>query len=237
VLKKSLISLVVLIGILFLFSYPEVYVIQGSAGGVLYWNTHEALLFMGGGNTGAHMSYPRYALDPFLVGLGDVRQRNDERCLQILVIRVTTKDVQRYDTDVTCVAGYYLYAGQIYALNYPSVWKWTGNRLESVTPQENAEVVAARLAAARSTNPDQHPWEFDNVDGWSMRQFGSTGPMFQLSLDGQPLTILYSGATWPPKPFSVDLTRPGQAPRRIWEFDGEPHRVRRVEYERYFGKR
>lgn len=107
---------------------------------------------------------------------------------------------------------------------------------QRATPQEYADVVAARLAVAKLANLDQHPWEFDNVDGWSMRQFGSTGPKFQLSLDGEPLTILYTGETWPPKPVSVDLIRPGQAPQRIWEFDGRPHRVSKVEYEGYFGK-
>jgi hypothetical protein len=87
-------ALVVFGGVLFILIYPKVYVIQGSAGGALYWNADEALLFMGGGTTGARMSYLRYGLDPLLTGVGDIHPPDNERCSKVLVIRITDKDIQ-----------------------------------------------------------------------------------------------------------------------------------------------
>ena len=92
--------LAALAGLLVILMYPKVYVIRGSAGGALYWNTNEALLFTAGGNSGARMNYVRYAADPFLLALRFVRPPDDERCSQIVVIRVTDKDVQRFETDL-----------------------------------------------------------------------------------------------------------------------------------------
>jgi len=78
VLKKSLVVVVVLAGILLILTYAKIYVVRGSAGGVLYWNASEALLFMGGGNSGARMSYLRYAFDPLLSAVRVVRPRGPQ---------------------------------------------------------------------------------------------------------------------------------------------------------------
>jgi hypothetical protein len=242
VLKKFLVVLLVLAGILLILSYPKIYVIRGSAGGGLYWNANEALLFMTGGSSGAHMSYLRYAFDPLLLALRDVRPPDDERCSQTLVIRVTDKDAQRYETDLYrysvqpyCGYGDALFEGRIYVgyLAQDRLWKWSGSQFEPATPEEVRAFHSAKAAA----KPDSHPWQFDDVDGWSMRDFGQTPPRYQLVLNGQPVTIVFSGETWPPKPLSVDLVRPGQAVQRIWTFDGRPHRVSKAEYERIFAQR
>lgn len=146
-LKKVLVAVVILVGVFVLVLYPKVYVLRGSAGGSLYWNANEALLFMGGGTSGARMSYPRYALEPFLVGMGDVRPPDDEACSQILVIRVTDKVVQRYDTGVDCVAAYDVFESHIYAVSWPKLWKWSGTRLETATPEELRAFDSAQVAA------------------------------------------------------------------------------------------
>lgn len=241
-LKKSLISIAVLAGIfLFLYTYPKVYVIRGSAGGVLYWNTDQALLFMAEASDGARMSYARYASEPFLVGLGNVRPPDDERCSKILVIRVTDKDSQLYETDLfryagepSCAFQYEFFAGHFYAVSWPKLWKWSGTGFERPTPEEYGAFATANFTQ-KTTSP--HPWQSDNVDGWSMRAFGQTPPKYQIVLNGQPATILFSGETSPPRPLSVDLMRPGQPSQTIWRFDGRPHRVSKSEYERVFGQR
>jgi hypothetical protein len=241
VLKKTLIVLLVLAGIFLILTYPKIYVVRGSAGGGLYWNANEALLFMIGGSDGAHMSYPRYAFDPLLQSLRFVRPPDDERCSHSVVIRVTDKDVQRYETDLYryaeepyCGYGFAVFEGRIYVgyLAQDKLWKWSGSHFEPVASEE----VRAFHASRANPKPDLHPWEFDNVDGWSMRAFGQTPPNYQLVLNGQPVTLVSSGETWPPKPLSVDLSRPGQAPQRIWTFDGRPRRVSRAEYEHMFGQ-
>jgi hypothetical protein len=240
--KKYVVVLIVVAGIVFLLVYPKVNVVRGSAGGALYWNTNEALLFMGGGSDGARMSYARYALEPFLVGMGDVRPPDDSRCAQAVVIRITDKDIQRYDTDVGCVAAYDMFEGHIYAVYLPKLWEWVGTHFEPATVGERDFQAgrATSMPASRS-----HPWEFDNIDGWSMRQLGAVGPKYQfkgrpvtltqVTLGGQPVSFIFSGETFPQMPISVDLLRSDQSPQTIWSFDGRPHRVSKTEYERIFG--
>jgi hypothetical protein len=211
------------------------------SGGVLYWNANEALLFVAESNEGARMGYARYMLEPLVVGLGHILQPSDKRCTRFLVIRVTDKDVQRYDTDLYRYLGEQgcdfqpeLFEGNFYAVSWPKLWKWSENHFERPTPQEYGAFATALFGAK---NVSQHPWEFDNVDGWSMRGFGQTPPKYQLVLNGQPVTLAFHGETWPPAPLSVDLIRPGQPPQTIWSFDGRPRRVSKTDYESVFGKR
>ncbi len=240
VLKKSLIVLIALAGILFLLIYPKAYVIRGSAGGTLYWKADEAFLFLGENAYGARMSYSRYALEPFLVGMGVVHPTEAVTCSKIAVIRVTDKDLQNFETDLYrytedagCSFKYQFFRGQIYAVSWPELWRWSGTRFETTTPEEYG---AYAEALANGTTVSQRPWEFDNIDGWSMRILNETPHEHQLVLNGQPVTIIFHGETWPPAPVSVDLTRPGQPPQTIWSFDGRPHRVSKAEYERTFEK-
>ena len=240
--KKYLIVLIVVAGIVFLLVYPKVNVVRGSAGGALYWNTNEALLFMGGGSDGARMSYPRYFSEPLLASLRFVRPLDDSRCSQAIVIRITDKDIQRYDTDVGCVAAYDVFEGHVYAVYLPKLWEWVGTHFEPATVGERDFQAgrATSMPASRS-----HPWEFDNIDGWSMRKLGAVGPKYQfkgrpvtltqVNLGGQPVYFIFSGETFPRMPISVDLVRSGQSPQTIWSFDGRPHRVSKTEYERIFG--
>ncbi|HKV04443.1 MAG TPA: hypothetical protein VJO53_04965 [Candidatus Acidoferrales bacterium] len=241
-LRKSLIALVVLAGIVSLLVYPDVYVTRGSiSGGTLYWNAQQALVFIEASTSGARVSHIRYALDPFLAGVVGVRQPDDKRCSESVVVQVTDKGIQRFDTDLYryaedpyCGMNFAAFEGQIYAgyLAEDRLWRWSGTHFDPATAEEVRAFDAAKIGA----KVDPHPWQFDNVDGWSMRAFGQTPPKYELVLNGQPLTILFSGETWPPKPLSVDLVRAGQPPQRIWEFDGRPHRVSKAEYEHTFQK-
>ena len=244
-------TIVILVGLSLFLSYPKVYLVRGSAGGVLYWNPNEALLFMTAASSGVHMSHFRYALLPLLEGVRVIGLPDDERCSQVIVIHVTDQDVQRYETDLYRDAGepycgfnYVLFGGRFFAVSWPKLWKWSGTSFERPTPDEYGAYAAA-LASGKTVS--QYPWYFDNVDSWSMRQFGSVGPKYQfkgrpvtltqLSLNGQPVSFIFSGETFPQMPIAVDLVRSGQSPQTIWSFDGRPHRISKVEYERVFAKR
>jgi hypothetical protein len=239
VLKKWLIAVGALttIGIVPAF-YPRVYVVRESGSGPMYWNANEALLFMQVSTSGSDMSYLRYALEPLLVRMGNVRKPSDEHCSQILVIQVTAKDVQYYQTDLHryaeepyCGFHFNLFEGDIYAVSWPMLWIWSGTRFERPTPEKYAAYAAA-LAGGQT--PRQLPWGFDNSDGWSMRAFGQAAP--SVVLDGHPMTIVFHGKAWPSARVSVDLTRAGQTPQTIWSLDGEPRRVVKSEYERVFAQ-
>jgi hypothetical protein len=238
-LRKLPIALATLtLVLLLLLIYLKVYVIRGSGGGALYWNADEALLFMGENNYGARMSTLRYIAEPFLLSLGDVRAPDDTRCGKTLVVSITDKDVRVYDTDLYryggengCQFQAERFAGNIYEVAWPKLWKWSDTHFDRPTPQEYGAYAEA-LFAGKTVS--QHPWEFDNVDGWSMRGFGQTGPTYQLTLNGQLVTIVFHGKTSHSEPLSVDLIRPGQAPQKIWSFDGRPHRVSKSEYGNLF---
>jgi hypothetical protein len=241
--RRLLIAAVILLGILILCFYPKVYLIRGSAAGTLYWNNSQALLFMGGGVAGARMSFLRYAVEP-LIEIGRVpgRPPDDSASSQIVVIRVTDKDIQQFDTDLAryadephCDLGSAVFGGHIYfgCLVRGPMWKWSGDKLELATPDD-----LRGFDPTKATPPValHHPWEFDGVDGWSMRELNENPPKNELILNGQPVTIIFHGETWPKRPLSVDLVRPGQSPQTIWSFDGRVHMVSRSEYEHAFEK-
>jgi hypothetical protein len=238
-LRKSVITVITSIGVLlFLLISLKVYVIRGTGGGALYWNADEALLFIAENNYGARMSALRYIAEPFLLSLGDVRAPDDTRCRKTLVVGITDKDVHVYDTDLYryggengCQFQAERFAGNFYEVAWPKLWKWSDTRFDRPTPQEYGAYAEALFAGKTVL---QHPWEFDNVNGWSMRGFGQTGPTYQFTLNGQPVTILFHGETSHAEPLSVDLIRPGQAPQKIWSFDVRPHRVSKSEYETAF---
>ena len=79
--------------------YPKVSVVGGSAGGMLHGGLSEDPTVHVRGSDGAQMNYRRYVLERLLVGVGEVRQPDDERCSRILVNRITEKDVQSFNTN------------------------------------------------------------------------------------------------------------------------------------------
>jgi hypothetical protein len=112
--------------------------------------------------------------------------------------------------------------------------KWVGNRFERPTPEEYGAFATFKFSKKIS----QHPWEFDNVDGWSMRGGGHLGnEQYSFTLDGQSMTVVSVAETLSPAPLSVQLIRSGQPPQTIWSFDGRPHPVSKAEYRKIFGER
>ncbi len=228
---------------LFLLTYMQIYVVRGSAGGVLYWNSDEALMFIQENFEGAHMSPLRYGLEPFFLGLGHVKSRDNLSCARVLAIRVTDRDVKTYVTDLPmysgenegCIFRFELFEGQIYALSWPKMFRWSGSGFERPTAEEYGAYATAMIR--QNTAPfEPHPWEFDNKDGWSMRQFGATPHDTAIILGGESVTITFHGATWPPKPISLDLVRSGQSSQTLWSFDGESRRLTKSEYYASFEK-
>jgi hypothetical protein len=127
-----------------------------------------------------------------------------------------------------------VYQGQIYwgYLAQDSIWRWSGDGFDPVTPEELRALHGGK-AAGRS---DSFPLGFDNIDGRSMRALSQIRPEYKLTLDGQTVTMIFRGDTLPPTPLSLEVIRPGQGPQTIWSFDERPRRVSKEEYERDFQK-
>jgi hypothetical protein len=237
-LKRFLIVLTILTILVILFSYPRVCVVRDRANGTLFWNADQALLFVAIGSSGARLSYVRYALEPYFVSLGDVRPPDNQRYSQIVVIRITDEDVQKYvidprqyATDQRCFGNNYaLFRGNIYTgcLAQGTLWKWSGTQFEPGTQEE--------LCGFDPMKEAQRSFRFDDVDGWSMREYALSRVTYPLILKGQPMSIVSSGRGQPRSEGSVELIRPGKPPLEIWRLDERPHIVSKAEYEHMFGK-
>jgi hypothetical protein len=101
--KRLLITLALIVAMALFLAYAKVYVVRSGTDGTLYWNEDQALSFIQVGTSGVRMSYARYALEPFLVSLGDVRPPDDHRCVESFVLQITGKDFQRYETPATAL--------------------------------------------------------------------------------------------------------------------------------------
>jgi len=186
------------------------------------------------------MSYLRYALEPTLEALRAVRQPDDERCSQVLVIEITDREV-RFDTGLEryaqvpyCGYEFALFRGNIYGgyLAQDRLWKWSNTGMESAAPDE----VRAFHAAHIVSNAPVNPWKFDDVDGWSMRSLNVAPTTHELRLNGQPVTIHVNQDPFG-SPHAIELMRPGHPSQTIWTFEDRPHRVSKVEYEKVLAPR
>ncbi|MGA9143454.1 MAG: hypothetical protein WA664_14690 [Candidatus Acidiferrales bacterium] len=78
-------------------------------------------------------------------------------------------------------------------------------------------------------------FQFDNVDGWSMREYALGHVTYPLNLSGRSVTLVSSGRQSPDiYDLTVDVLRPDHAAQRIWSFNERPHLVTKQEYQRIF---
>ena len=235
--RKWLIPLILASVLVVLLFYPKMYVVRDEAGGTLFWNSNEALLFVGVERSGARFAPLTYFGNIIRESLGGVRPPDIEACLQTVVIRMTDKDVERYETDIQrhltdgdCFGHIAPFEGHIYAgyLAQGRIWKWSGDHFEPAA-QEELRGFDPMKAASRG-------FQFDDIEGWSMREYALGRVRYPLTLNGQPVTFVSSGRV-PPAIYepSVDVIRSGQNPQRIWYLDERPHRVSKAEYDKIFG--
>jgi hypothetical protein len=78
-MKKLALILIVVAPLFLILIYPRAYVVRGDGGGVLFWNSESAIMFMAQQEQGAIMNHGRYIAEPLLSGLGDVRPPNSDR--------------------------------------------------------------------------------------------------------------------------------------------------------------
>jgi hypothetical protein len=239
--SKSCLLVLVVVGLLAVLQlWPTVNVVQGSGGGSVFWNSNEAFVFLGENLYGTHMDAPRYAMEPFLVALGRVHPTEDTICSRMLVIRITNTEIKTYDTNISrdpddkgCKFSEQVFRGQIYAIGWPAMWRWDGAAFQRPTPEEYG---AYATASAEYKTVRPVPWEFDNVEGWSMRDLARTTHDHSIMLGDQSIRLIFHGETSPQLPISLELARSGQSPQTIWSFDGRPHRVSKTDYEKLFRK-
>jgi hypothetical protein len=212
----------------------KIYIIRDDSGGDLLWNSNEAYLFMDVRRRGFEMRYLEYPwvmLQEFFYG---VRGINDQRT-SVTVIHITASGVERHVVEasdeeqantpdfLTPLQGY------IYANYHGSLCKWTGNKFETATEEEQRRLGGTNRLIE------------ENMErGWSKRGFGEESSNYEFAVDvGGKFSLQVTNKVTGKgnhAMVSVGLIRPGQTPEGIWHLDGRPKWVGRAEYKHVFEK-
>jgi hypothetical protein len=231
---KVIIVATILLGAVVAAASRKLYFIHDDDGDDLVWNSNEAYLFMGVARRGYRISYMEYPWATLKQLLYGVRLPDDQRS-SVTVVHLTAYGVDRHVVEMLDEQpGNFpiLYTprhGYIYANCEGQLCKWTGNRFETATEEEQ------RRLDGTSQLDEQ------NMDkGWSRRGFGEASSDYQFAVDvGRTFKLEVTNKlldrTWRGA-LSVDVVRPGQNAERIWYLDGRSRRVGRVEYEASFAR-
>ncbi len=231
---KAIIVAAILLGAMVAAASLKLYFIHDDDGDDLVWNSNEAYLFMGVARRGyriSYMEYPWALLKQLLYG---VRLPDDERT-SVTVVHITASGVERHvaemlDEPPANTPDFYTpVQGYIYANYRGSLYKWTGNKFETATEEEQRRLDGTNRLDEK------------NMDkGWSKRGFGEASTDYQFVVDVGQTFRLEVRNKLPDRTgrgtVSVDVVRPGQNPERIWYLDGRARRVGRAEYEASFAR-
>lgn len=233
---KRLIAVVIAAAVIAAASF-NAYFIREDTGGILIWNANEAYLFFNITSRGHYVKWLRYPWFSIKEYLGAIEDPDDDRG-SLIVVRVTSFGVERHILKVenrgpgsgpnfiTPLEGH------IYA-NYPAVGglcRWAGDHFEPATQEERRRLDGInRLTVSNIDHDDM---------GWSKRGLGGglqdnrftidVGDKFQLSITSLAERNDTNGAV------SIDVLRPGQPPKRIWDFQARRGMVSWAEYKLTF---
>ena len=199
----------------------KMYYVRDDSGVDILWNKSEGYLF--------HFSYMEYPMVAMLQYFGNIRPPDDDHS-SITVLQVTPSAVQRHVAEGTSLDFYTPFDQTIYANRQGVLWKWAGDRFKQATAEEQRKVDGTNRLSAQA---------FTDVHGWSSLPRVTIGPpevTVKMELGGQALTLLVKRG-YNDSNISLDLLRPGDAPKRIWFLDEQPRRVSKTEYEHSFEKR
>lgn len=95
-------------------------------------------------------------LESFLVALGRVHPTEDTICSRMLVIRITNPEIKTYDTNIShdpddkgCKFSEQVFRGQIYAIAWPTMWRWDSSEFQRLRRRNMAPTLQLRLSIKR----------------------------------------------------------------------------------------
>jgi len=230
-LKLTVLIAVLVIGVGVLV-FGKIYLIRDDSGGDLLWDGSEAYLFMDVRHRGfqiGYLEYPWVVLKELLYG---VRGPDDQRT-SVTVVHITASGVDRHvvealDEEQANTPDLYTpFEDYIYANYHGSLCKWTGNKFETATAEEQRRLDGTNRLVATDIEKD--------TAGWSKRGFGEAVSDYEFAVEvGGKFTLHVTnkrlgrsgGAV-----VSVTLARPGQPVEDVWRVDGRPRRVSKTEYQ------
>jgi hypothetical protein len=233
--KKALIVIIVASAVVVALASLKIYSIHDAAGGTLFWNKEEAILFLDVVNRGHRSTYLRLLVEIPEEILGGVLSTDDQRSSAI-VLRFTPDAVQRYTKEDIHLGDYQFVQGNIYSRDDDGVlWKWAGMHFEQANSQEQRSLEEQQ----RNFRLPEHlsgP-EFDAVNGWSARYAllnRTPEARFPMKVGNQTLTLAVRKT---PNDFSIDFVGPSGASETVWSLGRRARKVSRSESEHTFQKR
>ena len=214
--------------------FGKIYIIRDDSGADLLWSSNEAYLFTGVARRGfriSYLEYPWVVLKELLYG---VRQPDDQRT-SLTVLHITVSGVERHvveasDEEQANTPDLYTpFEGNIYANYHGSLQKWTGNKFEPATAEEQRRLDGTNRLVATDIEKD--------AAGWSKRGFAQAVSDYEFAVDvAGKFTVHVTNKRLGRSAgvLSVTLVRPGQPVEDIWHVDGRPSTVSKTEYERVF---
>jgi len=129
---------------LFVMSAVPTYLVWTVAGGQVFWNRHEADLFLDSRTSGWRGTYGQLAAWLAVGFVGGEMPATDQR-LRSFVVRCTADGVKTYETEGVFFGALTVFEGRIQA---GAQWVWTGSEFVHATQDQQQRFVAARASSA-----------------------------------------------------------------------------------------
>ena len=232
---KPVALIAVLVIAIMVVGFGKIYAIRDDCGGELLWNADEAYLFIGVARQGFRISYREYPWVILKESLYGVRPPDDQRT-SVTVIHIAASGVEQHVVemlDEQPAKNPILFTrrqGNIYANCEGYLCKWTGNKFEVTTEEEQHRLDGTSQLLEKNMEK-----------GWSKRGFGGAPTDYQFAVDvGQTFKLGVTNKLLDRTRrsiVSVDVVRPGRSPEVIWHLDERNRSVSRKEYEDTFERR
>lgn len=221
----------------------RLYYIQTEAGGELFWNNEEAVIFISESQVGYSFRYLYYPVlwvrwhIPFGAP-GPVADHSSA-----LVITVTSDRIQKYRVDNFRLGRVSPFKGAFYGANMlpgGQLMKWSGTRFVPVSADE------AKAFGAYVRNLPTGP-AFSDVEGWSKQTIvgniskyivnnKETDRTLLVDIRGENLTFVMNSGFFTRNAYII-LERPGASPETIWQLNEKFHRISKKRFTSVFGSR
>jgi hypothetical protein len=231
---KLTVLVAVLVIAIMAFGFGKIYAIRDDCGGYLLWNADEAYLFIGVGRGGFRISYLEYPWVILKESLYGVRLPDNHRT-SVTIVHITASGVEQHVVEMldeqpaNTPILYTRRQGNIYANCGGDLCKWTGNKFEAATEEEQHRLDGTSRLGEKNMEK-----------GWSQRGFGGAPTDYQFAVDvGQTFKLDVTNKLLDQtrrSVVSVDVVRPGRSPEAIWHLDGRPKRISKSEYEHAFAR-
>jgi hypothetical protein len=236
-MKISLVFVFLIVALLIIAMFTNAYYVTDGAGAIAFSKGDETYLFLGTSRSGYHFRYIDYPLVAFREYFNAPISPADGH-VSSTVIRVSPSVVQRYQLDYGKDAagapefitpfddGFYAMCTGL------SLCKWAGDHFEPATQEERRTLEGINRLFHGDVNNQV-------INGWSVREVRrSPGDHFEVEIADQYAIRArnYAADVRQYPSISVELQRSGKPAETLYDVNGAPRRVSKLQYEKFFGR-